>query len=81
MKLPAGIRSLSRRALGMGRAEAIAPEQLAALAEPLVVGVGLVRDGVIDSRLPGEQRTASLLTLARVVADVPKQRPIVLHCG
>lgn len=81
MKLPAAVRDLSRRALGMGRAEAIAPDQLAALVDPVVVGVGIVRDGAIDPRLPGEQRTASLVTVARVVADVPKQRPIVLHCG
>jgi hypothetical protein len=40
-----------------------------------------VRPGAIDPQLPGDQRVASLVTLANVVADVPRERAIVLHCG
>ena len=84
MKLPARARSLARRSLGMGRAEAIAPEALLELVarEPVVViSVGMVTDGALDPRLPGVQRVASLRTLARAVADLPRERAIVLHCG
>ncbi len=68
----------------MSRAQPIAPEALHALAareDVLVIGVAVVRSGTQDPRLPGEQRVASLMSLARVVADVPRQRAIVLHCG
>jgi hypothetical protein len=84
MKIPARFRQLTRRTLGMGAAESIDPEELQELAarEPVVVvGIGLVRDGSTDARLPGEQRTASLVNLTSVLADVPRDRPIVLHCG
>jgi hypothetical protein len=81
MKLPANVRRLTRVTMGMGRAEPIAPAALHALDNPLVIGVGMVRAGSRDPRLPGEQRVASLLTVANVVADVPRSRPIVLHCG
>lgn len=84
MKVPPTARQLTRRLLGMGKAPSISPPELAVLAraEPVViVAVGLVRSGVVDAQLPGEQRVASLGTLARVVADVPRDRPIVLHCG
>jgi hypothetical protein len=84
MKIPARLRQLTRRTLGMGAAESLDPEGLHELAarEPvIVVGIGLVRPGAIDARLPGEQRTASLVNLSSVLADVPKDRPIVLHCG
>lgn len=84
MRLPASVRRLARRSLGMGRVAAIAPEALHALAarEPvIVVGVGVVGPGVLDPRLPGDQRTASLFSLATVLADVPRAHPIVLHCG
>jgi hypothetical protein len=47
----------------------------------IVIGVGVVKPGTTDPRLPGEQRVASLLTLSTAVADVPRQRAIVLHCG
>ena len=69
---------------GIGRSEPISPEALMTLAareSVLVIGVGMVAAGTVDPRLPGEQRTASLLTLASVVADVPRQRAIALHCG
>ena len=68
----------------MGKAPAIAPMELQALAarEPVVVvGVGVISAGAIDPGLPGDQRTASLRSLADVVADVPRERAIVLHCG
>lgn len=84
MKLPAAARRLTRRTIGMGRASAISPEALHALAASeavLVIGVGVVRPGTSDPRLPGEQRVASLRSLASVVAEVPRQRAIVLHCG
>ena len=84
MKLPSAARKLTRRTMGMGRATAIAPEALRELSERedvLVIGVGMMRDGAIDERLPGEQRTASLISLASVVDGVAHDRPIVLHCG
>ena len=84
MKIPASLRRLTRRSLGIGRAEPIAPDALHALArrEPVVViAVGIVAPGATDPRLPGEQRTASLRTLAAAVADLPRERAIVLHCG
>lgn len=84
MKLPAAARRLARRTIGMARAQPIAPDALHELAkreEVLVIGVAVVRSGTPDSRLPGEQRVASLFTLASVVADVPRQRAIVVHCG
>jgi hypothetical protein len=84
MKVPSIARRATRRMMGMGRAPSIAPLELHALAarEPVViVAVGIARAGGVDPQLPGEQRTASLMTLAEVVADVPRDRPIVLHCG
>jgi hypothetical protein len=84
MKIPATARRLARRTLGMGKAPAIAASELQTLAarEPVVVvAVGMLAPGAIDPALPGEQRTASLRTLAGVVADVPRERAIVLHCG
>jgi len=84
VKIPAVARRLTRRTLGMSRARAITPEALHDLAarEPvIVVGVGMVRAGSTDPCLPGEQRVASLLSLQTVLADVPRQRAIVLHCG
>ena len=61
IKLPAAARRLTRRSIGMSRAQPIAPEALHDLAqreEVLVIGVGLVRPGTQDPRLPGEQRVA-----------------------
>ena len=84
MKLPAGARRLARRSIGMGRAQPISPTALHDLAshdDVVVIGVGIVGPGAIDPRLPGEQRTASLSSLANVVADLPRERAIVLHCG
>lgn len=84
MKLSARTRRLARRTIGLGGAASITPEALHALAarEPVVVvGVGVTGPGARDPRLPGEQRTASLFSLAQVVADVPRERAIVLHCG
>jgi hypothetical protein len=84
VKLPACARRLTRRSIGADRARSISPEALHELAarEPVVViGVGIVRLGVTDPRLPGEQRVASLVTLGRVVEDLPRQRAIALHCA
>jgi hypothetical protein len=84
MKIPPAARQLTRSLLGMGKTPSIAPRELEALAraEPVVVvAVGVVRPGTIDPHLPGEQRVASLATLARVVSDVSHARPIILHCG
>lgn len=84
MKLPSMFRDLGRRATGSGRAASISPEALRELAEQedvVVIGVGLVRAGARDARLPGAQRAASLLDLASVVGDLPRQQAIVLHCG
>ncbi len=84
MKLPPVVRGLTRRAIGIGTATSISPEDLRELAaqEPVVVvGVGIVREGVTDPRLPGRQRVASLLNLETVVGDLPKQQAIVLHCA
>ena len=84
MKLSAGARRLTRRSVGVGHAPSISPEALHELAagEPVVViGVGILRPGVRDPRLPGEQRVASLVTLAHVVEDLPRQHAIVLHCA
>ncbi len=84
LKVPPTARQLTRRLLGMGKAPSISPLELAALVktEPgVVVAVGIARDGRIGPALPGEQRVASLGTLAQVVADVPRERPIVVHCG
>jgi hypothetical protein len=83
VKLPAGVRRLTRRSIGVGRARSISPEALDELArseDVVVIGVGIVRPGTIDPRLPGEQRVASLMTLARIVQDLPRQRAIALHC-
>jgi hypothetical protein len=65
----------------MSRARSITPEALHDLEDVIVIGVGVVKPGTTDPRLPGEQRVASLLTLSTAVADVPRQRAIVLHCG
>lgn len=81
MKLPTSVRSLTRRALGLGAARSISAMELDALEQVVVIGVGVVSAGTRDRRLPGEQRVASLLTLRKVVADLPRQQPIVLHCG
>lgn len=84
MKVPAFARKLARRSIGVRRARAISPAELRDLAgreHVVVIGVGIVRAGATDARLPGDQRVASLLSLAAVVADVPRQHAIVLHCG
>jgi hypothetical protein len=84
VKLPAGARRLARRTIGIGRAEPISPTALHVLAsrdDVVVIGVGILGAGAIDPRLPGEQRTASLASLPSVVADLPRERAIVLHCG
>ena len=83
-RLPASVRTFTRRSIGMSKARPITPDALRELAvreDVLVIGVGMVRPGSRDPRLPGEQRTASLLSLVDSVAGVPKQRAIVLHCG
>lgn len=84
MKVPPAARRLARRVLGVGKAPAIEPAELPSLVarEPVVfVAVGVLAPGQIDPALPGEQRAATLGTLARVVADLPRERAIVLHCG
>lgn len=84
MKLPGIARRLTRRAIGLGAAHPITPAELHALAaaEPVVViGVGIVTAGALDSRLPGQQRAESLLSLRSAVADIGRQQAIVLHCG
>lgn len=70
--------------MGMGKARPITPadlQQLASVERVIVIGVGLLRAGATDPRLPGEQRVASLLTLAKVVEDLPREQAIALHCG
>ena len=84
MKLSAGARRVTRKSIGLGRALSISPDALEELARRetvVVIGVGIVRMGATDPRLPGEQRVASLLTLARTARDLPRERAIVLHCG
>jgi hypothetical protein len=84
MKLPGRLRQLTRSAIGLRKSEGITPDALQALAarEPvLVLSVGMLSAGAIDDRLPGEQRGVSLAGLAAAVADVPKTRSIVTHCG
>ena len=84
MKLPGRIRSLTRTAIGLRKSEAISPEDLHALAareEVLVLSVGMLSNGGVDERLPGEQRATSLTNLASAVEGVPKTRAIVTHCG
>jgi len=84
MKLPAAIRQLTRTAIGLRKSEAISPEELQALAareNVLVLSVGMLSNGGVDERLPGEQRAVSLTNLAASVANEPKDRPIVTHCG
>jgi hypothetical protein len=84
VKLPFAARKLTRRAIGVGNARAITPEELHALAreeDVIVIGVGIFTPGPLDPRLPGTQRAASLLSLKGVVADVPRQQAIALHCG
>lgn len=84
MKLPGRLRQLTRTAIGLRESEAISPAALQASAareDVLVLSVGMVSNGAIDGRLPGEQRGASLTNLARVVAGVPRERLIVTHCG
>src|SRR5262245_60499845 len=83
-KLPAGARRLARRSIGIGRAQPIsatALHELASRDDVVVIGVGMLGPGAIDPRLPGEQRTASLSSLPSVVADLARDRVIVLHCG
>ena len=83
-KLPPRARQLTRKTFGMGEARSIAGIALQALAAServIVIGVGNVTAGGFDRRLPGEQRTASMLTLASVVADLSREQPIVTHCG
>jgi len=84
MKFPSRMRQLTRRAIGLGKSTSISPEELQTLAareDVLVLSVGMVRDGAIDDRLPGEQRGVSLTNLVSMVEAVPKDRPIVTHCG
>lgn len=84
LKLPSRVRQLTRATIGLRGAESIDPEALQTLAasQPvLLIGIGNMTAGVTDPRLPGEQRTASLLGLAAAVADIPKDRVIVTHCG
>lgn len=84
MKLPAPLRTLTRKVIGSASAPSISPAELHVLAaaEPvLTIAVGVLRPGEPDPALPGEQRTATLVTLAGVVAGEPHDRPIVLHCG
>lgn len=84
MKLPGRIRQLTRTALGLRKSEAITPAELQTLVsreEVIVVSVGIMSNGAADERLPGVQRSASLGNLAAVLADVPKHRAIVTHCG
>jgi hypothetical protein len=84
IKLPSAVRGLTRRAIGMATATSISPgalRELSARESVVVIGVGIVRPGATDPRLPGSQRVASLLNLESVVGDLPKQQAIVLHCG
>lgn len=84
MRLPLSARKLTRRAMGLGAARPLTATELHTLAsheEVIVVGVGIVSAGPLDPRLPGPQRAASLLSLRRTLADVPRQQAIVLHCG
>jgi predicted dinucleotide-utilizing enzyme len=84
MKLPGRIRQLTRTALGLRKSEGISPEELQALVareDVLVLSVGMLSNGGIDDRLPGEQRAASLANLAAAVEGVPKTRAVVTHCG
>jgi hypothetical protein len=84
VKLPLAARKLTRRAIGLGGAQSITPDELHTLARDeavIVVGVGIVKAGPLDPRLPGQHRAASLLSLKSAVADVPRQQAIVLHCG
>lgn len=84
MKLPLAARRLIGRAIGLGAARPLTANALHALAideDVIVIGVGIVSPGPLDPRLPGQQRAASLLSLSRVVANVPRQHAIVLHCG
>lgn len=84
MKFPNRLRKLARTAIGLRRSEAITPEDLHVLAareDVLVLSVGILSNGPIDARLPGEQRGVSLVNLAAAVTAVPKDRSIVTHCG
>ena len=84
MKLPTAVRQVTRTMIGVRAAEPIGPAQLQALArreDVVVVAVGMLAAGHIHAALPGEQRAASLASLATVLADVPHDRAIVLHCG
>ena len=75
---------MTRKALGMGSAVAITPaalRELAARESVLTIAVGVLSPGSIDPALPGEQRSATLASLAAVVATESRQRAIVLHCG
>lgn len=84
MKLPGRLRQLARTAIGLRKSEPITPSELQALAareEVVVLSVGMMSNGPVDERLPGVQRSASLSNLATVLADVPKHRAIVTHCG
>jgi hypothetical protein len=84
MKLPSRLRQLTRTAIGLRRSESITPEELQALVtreDVLVLSVGMLSNGGIDDRLPGEQRGASLTNLAAAVENVPKTRAVVTHCG
>jgi hypothetical protein len=84
MKLPSRLRQLTRTAIGLRKSEGISPEELQALVtreNVLVLSVGMLSNGGIDDRLPGEQRGASLTNLAVAVEGVPKTRAVVTHCG
>lgn len=80
MKLPARVRHYTRSAIGLRKSVAITPAELQAAAAReavLVVTLG----SAPDPRLPGEQRAASLGSLAQICAGVPRDRLIVAHCG
>ncbi len=84
LKLPTRVRQITRATIGLRGAASIDPEALQTLAgsqRVLLLGIGNVSAGATDPRLPGEQRAASLFGLAAAVADVPKDRVIVTHCG
>jgi len=84
MKLPAKLRQITRTAIGLRKSASISPAELQAAAareDVLVLAVGMVSNGALDERLPGEQRGASLTNLAEICAGVPRDRLIVAHCG
>jgi hypothetical protein len=79
MKFPRFLRSFVQRLTGLAASPRISFADARVLASrEAVVFVAL---GARAGNLPGEERTGSLSGIQEAVKDLPKDRPIITHCG